>query len=338
MSKPINYFFSKIKNMTNNKLKNLIKEKINEKYIMNSRIHKLKFSNNCYIKREDELSFGKKIKIKKKGISGTKFRKFSSLIPFLKKNNIIDCLVHGNSSSNNILSITQLLIENDINPIILQKKNYEGLSLDYFLKFLVDPKKIKYFDSSMSLLHEVEVLRNNGFFIIEEGSSNLESIYGSLTLPLDIIKNEIDYDIQFDNIFMDCGTGLSAISNLLGLSIMKEYSKKLNIIQMYEFDFEEKIERYKKYLDIEIPKLIDYEVHRPSILKSFGSTNNELEEFVLNFSRREGVLIDIVFNGKLFFTVKKIIEERKLIGNNLIVHSGGALSLIGYSERFLKKF
>ena len=76
-----------------------------ESLLFHSRVHAL--SDNEYpdtwIKREDESSFG---------ISGSKKRKYASLIPFLKKNKF-DCVgVIGGSNSNNVIGLVQLLIEN----------------------------------------------------------------------------------------------------------------------------------------------------------------------------------------------------------------------------------
>ncbi len=82
-----------------------------EEYQHHSRIHKLHSlstdSTPCYIKRDDELSFG---------ISGTKVRKLRTLIASLKKRNIAHACVIDTFHSSNVLALCQLLIENRIIP------------------------------------------------------------------------------------------------------------------------------------------------------------------------------------------------------------------------------
>src|ERR1700761_5279772 len=80
-------------------------------YATHSRVHSLRsflFSGTtCYVKRDDELGFG---------VSGSKIRKYCSLIPFFLNQGIQEVVVIGNAYSNHVLSLVQLLIENQLSP------------------------------------------------------------------------------------------------------------------------------------------------------------------------------------------------------------------------------
>ena len=90
-----------------------------------SRIHRLKFISKpnafVWVKREDELGFG---------VSGSKLRKYQSLIPYIKQQSAKQVVLIGGAYSNHIVSLTQLLIEEGIVPYLFlrgdQPPIYQG--------------------------------------------------------------------------------------------------------------------------------------------------------------------------------------------------------------------
>ena len=280
--------------------------------VLSSRIHKLK-TINAYIKREDELFYGSKI------------RKYLSLLPTLTNEKVI---LIGSLNSNNILIGSQLLIQNNKKPILFVKGNEKDLIGNSLLSCLflkksdinfIERKEWKNLDDILN-----QFLKKNSkesFDIIKEGASNLESIYGSMTLCDDILKNEIENNIQFNSIFIDSGTGTTAIALILKFSKLKRKNLKVFVIQMNnELNFEDELLKMKRQLFIDDDfELIPFEVLYPNKLKSFGSTNKELFKYIKYFAENEGVLLDPVYNAKLLLKSTEIIEN--LIGNSLIIHS-----------------
>ena len=55
----------------------------------------------------------------------------------------------------------------------------------------------------------------------------------------------------------------------------------------------------------------------------------------MNFGRKEGLLLDPLYNSKLFMTAVDILP--KLEGNVLIIHSGGQLPLMGFKKGLSKQ-
>jgi len=81
---------------------------ISEDFELHSRVHPVNENigdGHFYIKRDDELS---------SGITGSKYRKFAGLIPFLIKNDFDEVVLIGGAQSNNVVGALQLLNENQI--------------------------------------------------------------------------------------------------------------------------------------------------------------------------------------------------------------------------------
>lgn len=334
--------------MINNNI-NKFKEKFNnfnfEKYPQNSRIHKLfKLTNKettVFIKRDDELGFG---------ASGSKIRKYLSLIPFIKKQNFNEVIIIGSSHSNNILTATQLLIENEISPILfLFGKKKEKISGNYLLtRLFVDQKSIYWIENSLSEIEKYilnyineKKLDNKKVGYIPEGAFCPEALPGACTLALDIIKNELDYNLEFNHIFIDAGTGFIAISLILSFLFLKRKTIiHVLLLSGNQESFKSNLENLKVEFEKNFNKIgtniINYLLYFPSNAKSFGSTNSKTFHEIKKISSEYGIITDPIYSSKLFFESRKIITESKLKGNILIIHSGGGLSLFGFENKILK--
>ena len=74
--------------------------------------------------------------------------------------------------------------------------------------------KIKYFEDADHLKQYAEniVKEDKNSLFVPEGALFEPSYNGTLTLPLDVLRNEEINNIKFNNIFIDCGTGLTSSS------------------------------------------------------------------------------------------------------------------------------
>jgi 1-aminocyclopropane-1-carboxylate deaminase/D-cysteine desulfhydrase-like pyridoxal-dependent ACC family enzyme len=177
--------------------------------------------------------------------------------------------------------------------------------------------------------------------LIPEGANMTEALPGSITLALDILRNEFESEIHFDHIFIDSGTGLMAIATLLSFSYLKKQTQ-LHILQVagnYD-EFINLLELYKKIFEelfhLQINCYSPFKLYLPTIARSFGSTNTTVLKTIIEMGRSNGILIDPIYNSKLFYEGKKIINENKLTGNILFINSGGGLSLFGFEDKIKK--
>jgi 1-aminocyclopropane-1-carboxylate deaminase len=308
-----------------------------------SRVHPLQtFGENCFVKRDDELSFG---------VSGSKLRKYASLLCFLKKNGVKEVILSGNPFSNHILSLTQLLIENEIKPTLFLLKNRETVSLKgnfLLLSLFVEENQIHWVHES-EWPHLDQCLEDYAreiphSFIVPPGAFMGEALPGALTLALDILENERILGTEFSDIFIEAGTGLSAISLILGLAALQK-TTKVHVLLLADdpLEFAKKMEEFRhifnKLTNLNLSELQvqdQFEIHSPSQALSFGSTNSSIFKEVRDIAREEGFLTDPIYSAKLFFESRKILKDQRQDGPTLLIHSGGGLTLMGFETQLQK--
>lgn len=315
-------------------------------YPCRSRIHRLssfQFADcACYVKRDDELGFG---------ISGSKIRKYRSLIPELLKRKINHTVIIGSAYSNNVLGISQLLIENGIVPrLLLRGENDRSLTGNALFTSLFVPKESIHWISRQEW-PQVEAIaedharqlceQGERVFVLPEGASVEAALPGALTLPLDILRNEEENHLEFDHLFVEAGTGMMASILILAFAALKKKCK-IHVVLLGEGEaaFWSRLtnwhENLERFLAQKVKLGDTYDLHRPRHAASFGSVNARIFEEIKAIAMAEGFLTDPVYSAKLFLEARNIIAERQLKGNILIMHSGGALALAGFQRVFTK--
>lgn len=298
---------------------------------MQSRVHSLhSFTGNSYIKRDDELSFS---------MTGTKYRKYPSLLRYLKKGKYKKIGVIGSLNSNNILSLSQVLIENNFSfQLYLLKPNKNTISSSnaFLLKLLSPNIQLVKREEWKDVFDFAE---KDCDFVIPEGCFLPQTIPSLMSLGRDIERNEVEHKHKYQKIFIDSGTGISAISLILYFSILN-IEKEIHVLSCTENEssFFKKLEQMKKHLELKyhekIPTVTKYYFHRPEVGKSFGSIQKRHLDFIKEFATKEGVFLDPIYTSKLFFFAKEFLRTNESKEKNLIIHSGGGTSLLGFSHYF----
>lgn len=163
------------------------------------------------------------------GVSGTKLRKHASVIPALKQQGIEEVVVIGGAHSNNVLSAAQTLKENNvkITPFLLGPPS-EKLGNSKLLSLFVDDSEIHWISRSQWADREhlancyAEKRKADGIkiFVLPEGAHHPLALPGSLSILVDILRNERESGVRFDHIFIDAGTGMVAQSLLAGAAAL----------------------------------------------------------------------------------------------------------------------
>lgn len=321
--------------MTLAKLKAMLDTIKQEDYPVHSRIHQLRsFDQTCYIKREDELGCL---------ISGSKIRKYRTLIPALKKSGCKEVALIGSQHSNHILGLSSLLIENGFAITLFlcpsHEKNLIGNAL--FSRLLVPETKVHFVDrvnwpqvESIALKWQQE--GKNRLFIPEGGEIG-HSIAGLATLAIDIVANEKSSSITFKELFIDSGTGLTAASLICAFGyIQKETHIHVMLAASNEASFLQKLQEVKlafeAILNDSIAYLPPFTLHLPPTAKSFGATNATLFQTIARVAKDEGLFLEPLYSSKLYLLFVKKTLENKLQGPFLFIHSGGLFSLSGFQN------
>ncbi len=310
-----------------------------ESFNLQSRIHRLRWfdRSNIWVKRDDELSFG---------VSGTRLRKYASTIPALKLKGIEEVVIIGEANSNNVLSAAQTLTENNIKltPFLLGPPPRKEGNLK-LLSLFVDDDEIhwvpreKWTDIETHVNKYVEKENEQGIkvFVLPEGGHHQLALPGSLSILLDILRNESESGTTFDHIFLDSSSGMVAQSLIAGAAaINKKIQFHIVVLtgsfETFECGLNQIVQYTEDFLQSSIESEPDYKLHYPASFKSFGGTGRTILREIKNIARNDGILTDPVYSAKLFITAKQAIQDLSLDGNILLIHSGGTLALSGFMD------
>jgi 1-aminocyclopropane-1-carboxylate deaminase/D-cysteine desulfhydrase-like pyridoxal-dependent ACC family enzyme len=312
-----------------------------KEWLFHSRVQHLpSFSSenaNVFVKREDESGFG---------ISGTKKRKYASLLSFILMKKPDNVRIIGGENSNNVVGLLQLLNENKIETFCYIKKQ-KGKNLvgnGFLFHLLVKPENIIYVENEdwekVNEIAENDAKQSEkSSFIVKEGASQKEAVAGASTLMLDILQNETEKQLFFNHIFIDSGTGLTAAA-LANMNFLLGGKSHIHVVHTAgdETSFSEQLLMCQTFmqglLQTKINPTENIFHYFPETDKSFGAVNATILQFIHEFAQTEGILTDPVYTAKLFFSAKKIIERKALTGNILLIHGGGGTGLMGFSGAF----
>jgi D-cysteine desulfhydrase len=180
-------------------------------------------------------------------------------------------------------------------------------------------------------------LGNLQTFILHEGHREWQFLLpGALSLGIDVVRNEKQEGLEFENFFIDCGTGISAAGLILGLAALHRKGTVHVMTCRPDHGLWEILEKGKLFLEeklsISIPlHLLTIQTHQPPIAPSFGSVNTEVFKCVKRVAREQGFFLDPIYSAKLFTLMETMAPTLK--GPSLFIHSGGALSLFGFQEK-----
>lgn len=324
------------------KLKDILKTLEQEDYPVHSRVHKMHIGQEdeiaCYVKREDELGCL---------ISGSKIRKYRTLLAAIKKRGVQHVGLIGSEFSNHILGLSSLLIENQITPTLFLRKSQVHVPIGnaLFSRLLVSEKNIQSIDRDQ--WPHVEKIAENWqkttphSFVVPEGGSFDECIGGLATLALDIVTNEEHLGLTFKEIVIDSGTGLTAASLIATFGYLKKEAHiHVMLAASDDVHFLRKVEGAKlalaKLTGEESHSPAHFTLHRPHTAKSFGSTNTTIFDAIVSCARSEGFLLDPLYSSKLYLLLGQLIKTKSLHGPVLFIHSGGLFALSGFQQDLLK--
>ena len=309
-----------------NQLREFVESSVLKEFKLNSRVHLANSyfgDNKVYIKRDDELS---------SGIIGTKLRKYVSLIPALVKAKK-PVIAVGSLHSNNLVSLAQILIEFDINfKVVAKDANATNTGNGLWLKTLVGDNLIL-LERKQWNQHE-EWIRVNypDHLVLPEGASINDCIPGLLTLSLEINDWIEEQNIQLEHLFLDAGTSFSAAVCCAGLAICENSPKNIHITHIAgnETLFEQQLRKIETYLEasgFNIPEL-PFKIfhHNPKTAKSFGAVNSTIAIEWKQIMQQEGIITDLTYGAKHFYTIKEYLSHKQGHYTALIVNSGNSFA------------
>lgn len=333
--------------MKPDRLPQKIRDLIDYSLAKRSRIHRLPSDpqGNFWVKREDELS---------SGISGSKLRKYASLIPALNQKSIKVAGMIGGPNSNNLVGLAQLLKENGIEPVAFVREAADSVLRGnaLLLDMLLPKDRIQ--RVARADWQDVEIIAKNylesssqgeaNWEVLIEGCFGFDALPGALSMAEDVLRNEAEHDTIFDRIYVDCGTGLTAFGLILGLELLSQQNPAslqreivVTLIAETQKSFESKLES----LRLTLSTLLGYKIAArfrirflPSIVApKFGSVNKTLFQRCRAISRNEGLLMDPTYSVKHFVTARDDFAKSAGTSTSLFIFNGSPIGIAGFQER-----
>jgi 1-aminocyclopropane-1-carboxylate deaminase len=273
-----------------------------------------------FLKRDDELG---------DGISGTKERKYSQLLPSLRRAGVRNVVALGSVRSNNLVCLARYLRQEKIGFHFLirgQKFDLSNTVSGRLLERLCDPGEMTFiarddWDQEVGQM-TVRLVEDDRFLIPEGAYLPKHTLFGSMTLGADCLKNEGDLGIRFDSIFIDSGSGVSAIGLILYYGAIGR-ACEINILPLGIGEQE-----FRRRLSESADFLAEQTATRPTMLPAFRflpvpPINRALIDLSREIERSQGFLLGDFYSARLLaaFFAEPLASRRCLI-----IHSGGALA------------
>lgn len=310
----------------------LLREKCLSEWIIPQRIHSLRTIQNTWVLREDESGFG---------MSGSKRRKMASIIPWLKEEGVKQLAIIGGANSNHVVTAIQACREWGIHSAAFLLAGREGPKKGnaFLTDLLLAEEDIHWIQRSEwnEVEEKAQEWANRQIVktvVLPEGGSCAAALPGAVTLPL--TWTDSSGACPYDHIWMDSGSGISAIATML-MCGKSGWDITLHVVMMAgdEAFFQGQIQQCQKWWEEVFgetaPTPCRYEVCVPPTAKSFGSVNATVWAEVNRIAREEGILADPIYTAKLFLAAREAIP--KIQGKHLIVHGGGGTGLMGFESR-----
>lgn len=301
-----------------------------------TRIHPLPSApdGSLWIKREDELS---------SGVAGAKLRKYASLLPALRERGVAEVALIGGPNSNHLVGLLQLLREWRIKPWLFVREAADAARRGnaLFIEMLAEPGTVtvvprrdwpRVEQIAAAALAERSAA-GVSTFLVPEGGFCAESLPGAMTLAEDILRNERESGLRFEHLFIDSGSGMSAIGLILGLAARCEDAARrrihISLIAGDEADFCRRLKSMTADSDAILPQ-IDFLY--PPIARSYGATNAALFDACRRIAREEGLLMDPVYSVKHYLSMQRWRETHPGASRSLFIYNGGSLGLAGFQR------
>lgn len=179
-------------------------------------------------------------------------------------------------------------------------------------------------------------------YIIPEGASNGIGTFGYLTCMQEIMEQEKLLGVTFDTIIDAVGSGgtfagLCLANRLYGLNKRIAGVNVCDDAEFFQKRVSEIVEEAGRYLDEPVGiRPEEVEILDGYVGRGYALSRPEELDFIRDFARKEGVILDPVYTGKCLYGFTKEFEKRRFSDskNILFIHTGGLFGLFPARDQF----
>lgn len=261
-------------------------------------------------------------------ISGNKWRKLKYILAAALTQQKTHIVTFGGAYSNHLVATAAACSRNGLKSTAFVRgdeaactDNEMLLLCKLFGMQLIFTDRTSYRDKTA--LFEAHFGNDENAVFVDEGGAGTEAVKGCAE-----IIAELPGDI--DHLFCAAGTGTTAAGLLAGIYEHK-LKTQLHVVPVLKggsFIADE----IRKYTG----KTEQLVLHTDFHFGGYAKTTPELITFIKNFTAAEGMLIDPVYTGKMFYAIDRLAASQYFKPTEKIValHTGGLLGLMGMKEKF----
>ncbi len=260
-------------------------------------------------------------------ISGNKWRKLKGLVEAPEFKNTEHFITMGGAFSNHLLalaaygSIAGVKTTGLIRGEIVEPLNEHLFWCKYWGMELIPV--------SRSDFRDVETLRGN----FESGLNTCFIPEGGATQYADVGFQHLVDELPeyFEHIVIAVGTGTSAMMLAKALEKREIKSKVWGIVVM-------KTSSFSANLILEKPANLTWVLN--NAVGRYGYASNDILEFGLKLSRKNGIVFDPVYTAKALFVTRALALDGVFKQNKkvLFIHSGGSFGVSGFKTQYSSMF
>lgn len=292
---------------------------------------------NIYLKRDDQTG---------SEISGNKIRKLEYTVKEALDDGCDYLITCGGIQSNHARATAAIAAKLGMGSYLVLRASEEAVvEGNYFLdKILGAQIKLisseEYSNDRAEIMEEIKdelYKKGHNAYIIPEGASNGIGSFGYVNAMKEIQIQEKELDIKFDAIVISVGSG-GTYAGMFYENYMSGSNNKI-----YGINISNDAEHFKKIiLDLldEITKYTDEKIDISEDMISiidgyvgegYAISRQEEIDFISNFAKKEGIVLDPVYTGKGMYGLVNEIKKDTFSEheNILFIHTGG---IFGWTE------
>ena len=258
-------------------------------------------------------------------ISGNKWRKLKYNFQYAKLKGYHTILSYGGAYSNHLHALSYACSKLGFNSVGIVR-GFQQIESNPTLTFCQENHMQLYYLDRSEYRHNkyskktLDYFRKmfNSFYMVPEGGNNELGVRGC-----EEILSEIDFN--FDYVCSPVGTGCTAAGlirsmhnnkRFLGFTPFKKVVEQQNSIM--KFCHPDDYNNWNLISDIHFG--------------GFGKINNNLVKFIQQFKSNYSIGLDLVYMGKLFYSLFNLISQNHFPKNTniLVLHTGGLQGLKGF--------
>lgn len=269
-----------------------------------------------YVKRDDLIDFA---------FGGNKVRMAEYIAAVAKERNSTKIITFGSVHSNHVRVIGCLCnyLGIDCDLIILRDSEEAHIGGNYKLLQQLRGIHIEYCntDEAHDFIDSYLAQQdkdNIKYLWVPGGGHMVEAAYGYRDAANEILRQKEALGVNFDAIFLPCGTGTTQAGLIMGLKEME--------IDIYGLTVARPVDRCKSVIKSLLQKTEENPVEwKVIVLESpipYGETSDAVVETTKTLAQNDGLFLDPVYNAKSFWGMTEYLKNHHF-DNVLYINTGG---------------